>query len=114
MQRINVDNQTYALGTTSLSEKGIGTLCDTNLDCDDGYILSSRTAKARMITVQEAKALGCTRDFCPKYLNNESSWTLSSSTTYRDDSWSSCKNSGLCTTIVNDFCGAKAVIRVSK
>ena len=80
----NVNNQTYTLGTTNLSGKGAYTGCDGNLDCiTNTYTLPPKTAKARMITLQEAKALGCSKDIysCPKYLTATSNayWTSSTS-----------------------------------
>ena len=60
----NVNTQTYSIGdnTTTLGYSG------TN---SKQYTLE-RTAKARMITVQEAKALGCTTTTmsCPKFISN--------------------------------------------
>ncbi len=67
----NVNDQTYTMGVTPFQgNKFTGctyTECTTNK-----YTFPSRTAKARMITVQETHAFGCTRDkqSCPAWMNN--------------------------------------------
>ena len=69
----NVNEINYTIGTTSLSSKGAYTGCTAYNSCTtNGYTLSSRTAKARMITVQEAVNLGCTttNKSCPNWMNN--------------------------------------------
>ncbi len=70
----NVNDQTYTLGTTSLSGKGASTGCNIdNYECTSNtYTLPERTAKARMLTAQEAKALGCTNQSksCPIWVYN--------------------------------------------
>lgn len=75
----NVNNQTYTLGTTSLSGEGAYTGCNEYNSCTtNSYTLSERTAKARLITVQEATALGCSneKNSCPRWLNSSNSyWT---------------------------------------
>ncbi len=83
----NVNDLTYTLGTTVFKTNAY-TGCSTYNTCETNtYTLTSRTAKARMITVQEAALLGCTQDLesCPKWMNNylDSSanygyWTVSS------------------------------------
>lgn len=76
----NVNNKTYTAGTTVLySNKYTG--CSAYNSCtSNGYTMTSRTAKARMITVQEAKALGCTgtSNSCPIWMYN----FVSNSTSY--------------------------------
>ncbi|MBO5414852.1 MAG: hypothetical protein J6A17_04410 [Bacilli bacterium] len=69
----NVNDQTYTMGTTSLSSKGEFTGCSSYSSCAaNKYTLDSRTAKARMITLQEANNLGCTNSSksCPNWMNN--------------------------------------------
>lgn len=75
----NVNNQTYTMGTTNFNGTNAYTGCSyTNGNSNpatctkNSYTLGSRTARARMITVQEAASLGCTYDnrSCPKYMNN--------------------------------------------
>ena len=68
----NVNNQTYTLGTTDFSGKGAYTGCMTDNRCyGNTYTLDSRTAKARMMTYQEAVALGCTYEGnCPIWMLN--------------------------------------------
>lgn len=103
----NVNNQTYTLGTTSLSEKGFYTGCKPYNSCvKNTYTLPERTAKARLITMQEAVALGCTnaRLSCPiwmyNYLKNSTAysgtvndesalvyWTSSAESSYMFGAW---------------------------
>ena len=69
----NVNDQTYSMGTTSLSGKGAQTGCASQNSCTTNtYTLDVRTAKARMITLQEAGALGCTysESTCPIWMYN--------------------------------------------
>ena len=68
----NVNNQTYTMGTTTFKTNAY-TGCSTYSSCaTNTYTLASRTAKARMITIQEAKYLGCTatNKSCPIWMNN--------------------------------------------
>ena len=68
----NVNNQTYTMGTTVFTDNAY-TGCESDLNCKtNAYTLPERTAKSRMITVQEAKALGCTssNDSCPIWMYN--------------------------------------------
>ena len=69
----NVNSQNYTMGTTSLSNKGEFTGCSSYNSCTKNtYTLESRTARARMITLQEAAAFGCTDDInsCPRWMSN--------------------------------------------
>ena len=70
----NVNDQTYTMGTTNFNNTNAFTGCDYhNLNCTTNtYTLGQRTAKARMITLQEAYALGCTENdsSCPNWMNN--------------------------------------------
>ena len=68
----NVNDQTYTMGTTVFKTNAY-TLCSRYDSCtSNSYKLSSRTAKARMITVQEATSLGCTttNNSCPIWMHN--------------------------------------------
>ena len=76
----NVDNQSYKLGTTTFKTNAY-TRCDSYNSCTaNSYTLVARTAKARMMTLQEAVLLGCTTTAksCPiwmyNYLNNSTSY----------------------------------------
>jgi len=82
----NVNNQTYTMGTTLFKENSF-TGCtyggtEQEISCTvNTYTLASRTKKARMITAQEAKSLGCKygkHQTCPAWMNNY----LSKSTSY--------------------------------
>ena len=76
----NVNDQTYTMGTTTFQTNAY-TGCSAYNTCDaNTYTLASRTAKSRMITVQEANLLGCTGSSksCPKWMNNY----LKTSTSY--------------------------------
>lgn len=57
----NVNDQTYTMGTTIFKENAYTTCSPANnVTCtSNGYTLPLRTAKARMMVVQEAKSLGC-------------------------------------------------------
>lgn len=131
----NVNNQTYTLGTTSLSEKGEQTGCDDNeLNCTTNtYTLTERTAKARMITVQEAKALGCTREnkSCPIWMYNYLTgsknmggtmndpdanyyWTLSANSSFTNRAFTIHCNGHITGNYTNVGFGIRAVIVVSK
>lgn len=72
----NVNNQTYTMGTTIFKDNYFTgcyhaetpSVCTKNI-----YTLEERTAKARMITAQEAFAFGCTYrvdNSCPSWMNN--------------------------------------------
>lgn len=79
----NVNNQTYTMGTTVLSKGNAYTGCSGPLpsQCTTNvYTLGSRTSRARMLSVQEASAMGCTTTAksCPNWMNNY----LSNSTSY--------------------------------
>lgn len=69
----NVNNQTFKMGKTVFMTNEY-TSCDQAGICsgDDSYRLDRRTVKARMITVQEAKVLGCNdkNGSCPRWLFN--------------------------------------------
>lgn len=73
----NVETQTYTMGTTAFNGTNAFTGCnfDSNgtLICNvNPYTLDTRSAKARMITAQEAIALGCTGSSrsCPIWMYN--------------------------------------------
>ena len=133
----NVEDQTYSIGddTTTLGYSG----CSEYNNCESNtYTLDSRTAKSRMITVQEAEALGCTQSTlsCPiwmiNYLHNSTTyrgtendtiagtnyWTMSahSSATYSSFPWVLDRRGFLCINQVvkTATIGARAVVVVSK
>ena len=69
----NVNTLTYVIGTTSLGAQGAYTGCSGYNSCTTNkYALSVRSAKARMITLQEAAHFGCTNNSktCPIWLYN--------------------------------------------
>ena len=71
----NVNNQTYTLGTTAFPTSSF-TGCHLNgtqIICDKNqYTLPQRTAKARLISVEEAVQVGCKPSTieCPKFMFN--------------------------------------------
>ena len=75
----NVNNQTYTMGTTTFKTNAY-TGCTSSGCTTNTYTLGERTAKARMITMQEALSLGCTKSSqsCPNWMNNY----LNESTSY--------------------------------
>jgi len=77
----NVLDQTYTLGTTIFKNNAYTGCSMVDLTCTENkYTLEQRTAKARMITGQEAFNLGCTSSLqsCPIWMYNY----MSSSTSY--------------------------------
>lgn len=69
----NVKDQTYTMGYTNFGGYGLYTGCAAYNNCSQNkYTLGAKTSKARMITVQEAMAVGCTSDgrSCPKWMYN--------------------------------------------
>ena len=68
----NVNNQTYTMGTTNFNNTNAYTGCTESGCTTNTYTLGQRTGKARMITMQEALALGCTLSerSCPNFMNN--------------------------------------------
>ncbi len=68
----NVLDQTYILGTTVFKDNPY-TECTTYNTCTtNAYTMEKRTAKARLITLQEAVSLGCTtvNKSCPVWMYN--------------------------------------------
>ena len=76
----NVNNQTYTMGTTTFKTNAYTGCSSYNSCTTNTYTLGQRTGKVRMITVQEAAALGCTKSnqSCPNWMNNY----LNDSTSY--------------------------------
>lgn len=76
----NVNDQTYTMGTTNFNNTNAFTGCSDSSCTTNSYTLAERVAKARMLTLQEALALGCTtaEKTCPIWMNNY----LNNSTTY--------------------------------
>ena len=68
----NVNDQTYTMGTTNFNNTNAYTGCTESGCTTNQYTLGQRTAKARMITMQEALALGCTtsQQSCPNWMIN--------------------------------------------
>ena len=68
----NVNNQTYVMGTTVFKTNAYTGCSAYNACTTNTYTLPSRTAKARMIVVQEAAVLGCTQTekSCPVWMYN--------------------------------------------
>ncbi len=133
----NVNDQTYTMGSTTFKANA-NTSCDDELACfTNGYTLNERTAKARMITVQEARILGCKNspsNFCPVWMKNylresikqggtndgkdNGYWTMSSAYTpypNREAAFSIIPEGSLQRQYAyNSFFGARAVIVVNK
>ena len=68
----NVNTLTYTIGTTTFKTNAY-TGCSAYNNCDTNtYTLSERTAKSRMVTVQESADLGCTTTSktCPIWMYN--------------------------------------------
>ena len=139
----NVITQTYTMGTTGFSGKGSFTGCSPYNKCEiNTYILTEKSAKARIITSQEAADLGCTnmQKTCPiwmyNYLYNSTSyggtvnevskdtessyknwgyWTMNADSSSNNKTWIIDYDSCLYSDIVSDLHrGARAVVEVSK
>ena len=83
----NINDQTYTMGTTVFKTNEF-TGCTGYDSCSSNtYELNSRTTKARMITIQEAKDLGCagTHKSCPKWMNNYLQSSINWGGTINDD-----------------------------
>lgn len=67
----NVNDQTYTLGTTTFKTNAF-TGCDAISCTSNFYTLPSRTAKARLISLQEAVDFGCvgSEKSCPIWMYN--------------------------------------------
>ena len=69
----NVNNQTYTMGTTVFKTNAYTGCTGLNKCVNNPYTMEERTAKARMITYQEALSLGCKHvesHSCPNWMNN--------------------------------------------
>lgn len=122
----NVNRLHYKLGETVFLTNPYNS-CDTNRNCStNSYPVMERDAYARMITVQEATALGCTisAQSCPKYLYNglgggSGYWTSSARSDYAYASYV-LNSSGALTSVDanwtgdNPRVGARAVVEINK
>lgn len=77
----NVIKQTFTLGTTTFLENPYTGCDNSSYTCDTNYYtMDEQTINARMITVQEAKKIGCSKstESCPKWAYNMNSfyWTM--------------------------------------
>jgi len=76
----NVLNQVYTMRTTIFKDNAFTGCLTYNVCTTNSYTLGQKTAKARLISVQEASSLGCTKDLqsCPvwmyNYLNNSTGY----------------------------------------
>lgn len=87
---INVDNQDYTMGQTVFKKNFYTGCSDYNICAQNTYILGSRVAKSRMITVQEAVDLGCSSNSssCPKWITPTSTyWTMNASSNNSQYAW---------------------------
>ena len=84
----NINDQNYTMGTTSFKTNAFTGCNEYNSCTTNTYTLPSRTVKARMITVQEAVNLGCTKanKSCPNWMNNYLCDSISYSGTISDNS----------------------------
>ena len=132
----NVNDQTYTMGTTNFNNTNAYTGCTESGCTTNTYTLGQRTGKARMITMQEATAIGCTKSdkSCPNWMNNylrESTgyggtvndttgnqnfgyWTMSAVSSNTSQMW----NVDYCGSVDSlepyPYFGARAVVVVSK
>lgn len=138
---VNVNDQTYTMGTTTFKTNAYTGCSGYNTCSANTYTLDSRTAKSRMITVQEAAALGCTGSIksCPKWMNNylynstsfggtendtsqgpanlsnEGYWTMSADSTTSNAAWYMLRYGCVKSSMVTyAYQGARAVVVVNK
>ena len=137
----NVLDQTYTLGSTVFKDN-FYTGCSYNntnklFSCTTNkYLLNERTAKARMISVQEASILGCTQDVksCPVWMYNYlyyasnlggtvngssyAYWTSSADASHFSYVWGvGGENANIQvnnTMSSHIYCGARAVVKINK
>ena len=129
----NVLNQTYTLGSTVFQNNAYTGCSNYNSCTTNTYTLPSRTAKARLITLQEVSNLGCTLTTrsCPiwmyNYLNGANSnggtnsatdngyWTSSTPLDVSVNSWF-VHYTGRLYTIdpTHTYLGARAVVQINK
>lgn len=137
-----VNTISYTMGTTSFGETNAYTGCSTYNSCTkNSYVLGEKKVKARMITMQEAKTIGCTGDnnSCPIWMNNylqESSsngatvddthtendsasnagyWTMQASSANANSAWRILQTGRVSNlNVTNTLCGARAVIEIEK
>lgn len=85
-----VNNQNYTMGQTVFKTNFYTGCSDYNICNENTYTLESRTAKSRMITVQEAVDLGCSSNSnsCPKWMTPTSTyWTMNASNVAPQYAW---------------------------
>lgn len=75
----NVNSRSYTMGTTVFKTNKYTGCSTSSRSCTSNiYTLSSRTAKARLVTMQELVDLGCTNSSCPGWVTPiEDFWTMS-------------------------------------
>ena len=115
----NVNNQTYQMGTTVFAGGNAYTGCDcSTLECSTNiYTWSPRSSKARMITMQEATDLGCTksRNSCPKWISSTKGYSTMSVYKSSSPRIIGIKDSNMIDTMgAEGKYGIRAVIEVSK
>lgn len=134
---INVNDQTYTMGSTVFGN-GINAMtgCSPYSSCTKNtYAWETRTAKARMITLQEAAEQGCSSVEldCPIYMSNYLSnsteyggtvnrgttnryWTMNahSSSSYPSNAWYVLSNRRVVSYPSNNTYGIRAVIVINK
>ena len=123
----NVNNITYTAGTTIFKTSAY-TGCSSYNSCTKNvYTLQSKTVKARILTIQEAKNLGCTsgENTCPSWMTNYLTigvtgnygyWTMTAQSLYPHDAWFINYNGQVFNgNVFSDvYYGARAVVVVSK
>ena len=137
----NVNEQTYTMGSTVFKTNGYTGCSADNLCNTNSYILTERNSNARMITLQEAKDLGCSANnqTCPIWMYNYLSkstefggtqndntiennaignyayWTMSANPSGNNIAWFIYEDChlGYYYTYVN-YVGARAVVEINK
>ena len=136
---VNVNSQTYTMGSTVFKTNAYTGCSPYNSCTTNKYTLPSRTAKARMITIQEAAILGCSDNSgsCPIWmynylaytLNNDNSmgpnggmgnygyWTMNADSSTSDIAWSISLNGNFSNYYMSTdsiHMGTRAVVEINK
>ena len=113
----NVNDLNYTLGTDTLYQNKYTGCSDYNSCSTNTYTLAKRTAKARMITIQETSALGCTRSSCPSWLTPASGtyyWTMSANSSTSISAWYVLNYGRVGPDPTTATYGARAVVEINK
>lgn len=114
----NVNDQTYTMGTTVFKDNAFTGCSSYNSCTTNTYTLDSRTAKARMITLQETINLGCNSELCPNWMTaseNNNYWTMNADSSHTNIVWGVYYNHNIYRgNTYSTLYGARAVVEINK